>query len=141
MYKFALFALMLFTHISLLAADVSQGETLERQYWEHIKNHKWKDFENKIAPYFQSATFDEIHNKEQTLNLAKTMNIGDYTLYNFKVTEGPGVLVVTYEIEVSETIDGRPIRSRANRLSVWQNNNNNWQLIAHAALIPVPPAR
>ncbi len=139
MLKYVLFALMLITRLSLFA-ELSQGEILEGQMWKSIRNHKWNDLENLIAPYFQSAFYDEILNKEQFMNQTKTLNSSDFVFSNFKVTEGPGVLVVTYDISVSETIEGRPITSKANRLSVWQkNNNNNWQMIAHALLIPVPP--
>ena len=55
------------------------------------------------------------------------------------VTEGPGVAVVTYEITLSETIEGQRFTSKASRLSVWQNDNGKWQTIAHASLIPVAP--
>lgn len=48
-------------------------------------------------------------------------------------------MVVTYDIAVSETIENRPLTSKATRLSVWQQNNKSWQMIAHAVLIPVPP--
>jgi len=54
------------------------------------------------------------------------------------VTEGPGVMVVTYEIAVSEEIGGKSIAAKAVRLSVWQKNDKDWQWIAHSVLIPVP---
>jgi hypothetical protein len=140
MLKYVLLVSMLLTRLSLLA-EVSQGELLEEQAWKLVKNHKWDDLDNIIAPYFQLALFDEILNKKQYLNHAKRLNISDYAFNDFKVTEGPGVLVVTYNVTVSETIEGTPITSKANRLSVWQKNNTNWQMIAHALLIPVlPPA-
>ncbi len=137
MLKYVFIILMLLTRISL-SAEVSQGELLEEQVWKLVRNHKWNDLDKKIASYFQTALFDEILNKEQYLNHTKALNISDYIINDVKVTEGPGVMVVTYNVTVSETIEGRPITSKANRLSVWQNNNNNWQMIAHALLIPVP---
>lgn len=140
MLKYAFFAFMLLTNLSLFA-EVSQGETLERQLWENTKQHKWNDLANMIAPYFQLALFDEILDKEHYLSHVKTLNIGDFILNDFKVTEGPGVTIVAYDVTVSETIEGRPLASKANRLSVWQNNNNRWQLIAHSVLIPVPPPK
>ena len=139
MFKKFLFFVVLLAHVSLFA-DMSQGETLERQRWENIKNHNWKDLDNSIAPYFQMSFFDGARNKEQSMNLAKSTDISDYTLSNFVVTEGPGVAVVTYDITLSETIEGRRLSSKASRLSVWQNDNGKWQIIAHAILIPVPLA-
>ena len=139
MFKFFLFSVVMLTHVSLFA-DISQGETLERQRWEYIKKHNWKDLDNLIAPYFQASFFDGARNKEQFMKLQKSLGISDYTLSNFVVTEGPSVAIVTYDITLSETIEGRRLTSKASRLSVWQNDNGKWQMIAHAILIPVPPS-
>lgn len=128
---------MLIAPLTLLA-DAAKFESMEKQRWEYVKNHNWKELENLTAPYYQEAFFDGARNKEQYLNQARSVNIGDYTLNNFQVTEGPGVGIVTYNIAVSETIGGKRITSNASRLTVWQNNDGKWQVIAHAVLIPVP---
>jgi hypothetical protein len=139
MLKIFLFSVVMFAHVSLFA-DISQGETLERQRWEAIKKQNWKDLDNLTAPYFQLSTFDGARTKEQFMNVAKSLNISDYTLSDFVITEGPGVVVVTYEINLTETIRGERLTSNASRLSVWLNDNGKWQIIAHAVLIPVPAA-
>jgi hypothetical protein len=132
-----LFSVLLLAPLSVFA-DTSKIESLEKQRWEDIKTHNWKDVDSLVAPYFQAAFFDGVRNKEQFMTEVKVVDIGDYTLSNFKITEGPGVSVATYDIDVSETIEGKRIFSKATRLSVWQNTNGKWQLIAHANLIPVP---
>lgn len=137
MLKKVIFALALFTNLSLIA-EPTQGEALERQMWEYIKSQNWADLEKKIAPYFQAAEFDGAHNKEQYMIRAKKLNISDYKMNDFIVTEGPGLKVVTYSVVVSETIEGKRITANAARLSVWHENNGNWQWAAHAILIPVP---
>ena len=137
MLKYVVFALMLLTGISLFAAKL-EGETLERQAWKkHIRNHQWDDLET-LRSYFQLVVLDVILNKEQYMNHVKTLNISNFVLDDFKVTEGPDIKVVTYDIAVSETIEGKSLTSKANRLTVWQKNNDNWQMIAHAVLIPLP---
>lgn len=140
MLKMVLFTIALLSNFSLFA-EVSQGETLERQMWEDIKGQKWKDLENKIAPYFQAALYEGVLNKDQYMIHAKALNIDDLILSNFVVTKGPGVTVVTYELATSETIEGKRLSSKAVRLSVWQKNNANWQWVAHALLIPVLPPK
>lgn len=134
--KFIL-SLMLISPLSVFAA-ASQGETLERQRWEYVKNKNWTAVESMIAPYFQLAFYDGARNKDQYVIMAKTANIQDYTLSNFNVTEGPNTSIVTYDISLAETVEGKRITSKATRLSVWENNNNKWLLIAHSILIPVP---
>ncbi len=139
MLKNILLALFIFAHTTLFA-DTSQAEKLETKMWNYIKDRKWDEFANQVAPYFQSAIFDGAENREQFLNRVKVINIGNFVLSNFQVTEAPDILIVTYDISVSETIRGQQIASKAVRLSVWQQNDSNWQWIAHAALIPVPAA-
>lgn len=140
MFKKIVFALsMLLLPLSLFA-DASQGEALEKQMWQNIKDHKWKDLDNMIAPYFQVAFFDGVLNKQQYLIHAKALSIHEYTLSDFKVTEGPDLFVVTYTVETSETIEGKRLLSNAFRLSVWQKNKNEWLMAAHAILIPVTQA-
>lgn len=137
MFKKFLFSIVLLAHSSLFA-DTSQIESMEKQRWDYIKNHNWKDLENIVAPYFQVVYYDGAWNKEQFMNQIKLINISEYSFGNFKITEGPGIAIATYDINVSETIEGKRLSSRANRLSVWQNNGGKWQMIAHAVLIPVP---
>jgi hypothetical protein len=139
MLKTILLVLALSTQL-VLFADTSEGETLEKKMWEYIQKKNWNEFEKNIATYFQGADFNGVFNKEQYISQVKVANIGDYKLSNFKVTESPGVVVVSYDIAVSEVIGGKSISSKASRLSVWQKNGNNWLWIAHAALIPVPAA-
>lgn len=139
MFKPAFFAIALLTHLSLFGA-ASQGEAFERQMWQDIKERNWSDLSNRIAPYFQAVQFDGARNKDQYMNRVKALDIGDFTLHNFKVTEGSGVIVVTYNISVSETIEGNRLTSSAMRMSVWQKKRDNWQWIAHAILVPVPTA-
>jgi Domain of unknown function (DUF4440) len=137
MLKKAFFILILFTNLSLFG-DEQNGEELERKMWEHVKAQKWDELGNMISPYFQSAVFDAVSNKEQYIKRSKTSNISDYNLSNFKVTSGPELQVVTYNVAAAETIDGKRILSNAIRLSVWQKAQDKWQIVGHAILIPVP---
>lgn len=139
MLKKFLLSFMLLGNLTLFAVT-SPIESLEKQRWEYIKTHNWTELDKMVAPYFQLAFFDGARSKEQFMIMAKTVNIQSYTFNNFKVTEGPGVAVITYDIAVSETVGGKRMSSNASRLSVWQNTNDKWLLIAHAILIPVPSA-
>lgn len=137
MFKKALFTVAMFAQMTLFA-DTSQGEVLEKQMWQYMSEKKWDALEQHIAPYFQVGLNEGTRSKAQYMIRAKLLNITDYTISNFHVTEGSGLFVVSYDLETSETIEGKRIASKAPRLSVWQNNNGTWQWVAHAVLIPVP---
>ncbi len=139
MLKYALFASTLISQLALFA-DTSLGESLEREYWENTKKRNWKAIEDSTASCYQTVLVDEVLKKEQAINLLKKLNVTDYTISDFLVTESPGTIIVSYAIAVSESFEGRPAISKANRLSVWQKNDNKWQIIAHATLIPMVPS-
>lgn len=115
----------------------SQGEDLERKVWENTKNKNWKEIETLVAPYFQLALIDGVLNKDQYFSRAKKLDIGEFTLSNFKITEGKNAMVITYDVGVTATIDDKRITSKASRLSVWEKDGNDWKWIAHAVLMPV----
>lgn len=139
MYKTVLYAIAIFAHLSLFAV-ISQGEALERQMWEDIKAKNWNAVELRLAPYYQTAEFDGARDLSQTLDQLKSLDVNDFAISNIKVTTGPDVFIVTYDISVSETFNESRISSNAPRISVWQNNQGIWQWVAHAVLIPTDEA-
>lgn len=136
MLKFIFLSLSLFTTLNLFA-DATEGEALEKKVWDSTKNQEWNELEKLISPYFQLALMDGVFNKEQYFSRVKKMEIGDFTISNFKITEGQNSMVITYDVGVTETIDGKKISSKASRLSVWEKSDGTWKWIAHAVLIPV----
>jgi len=115
-----------------------KGEKLERQMWADIKARNWAAVESKIAPGFQSVHQDGARDREVQIELIKGLNLGEYTLSNFQVTQNGPVIIVTYSVAVEETIGGKclPKRSAA-RLSVWLKTDSGWQWITHANLNPL----
>lgn len=120
-------------------ADGSTGESLERQMWADIKSKNWTLVEQNIASDFQSIHTDGARDKVKEMILIKNLNVGAFTLSNFKVTEGPGIYIITYNVSANETVDNQrlPVKQTP-RLSVWRNSNGKWQWSAHANLNPIP---
>ncbi len=129
--------------ISIISVGAEQsnkmtGETLTKQLWEDIKGCDVKAIEGYMSPQFQSIHQDGSRTGKEELELIKNLNLGDYTLTNFKTTENETMIVVTYLVSVTETIDGRQLNSNpAPRLSAWQKTENGWKLIIHANLKPI----
>ena len=137
MLKNILFILFVSTS-AFLSADMPRGERLERQMWEDMKAHNWSAVDNHISSYFQSVHADGNRTRAQELALIKSLNIGNYTIHDIKVTEGPDSMIVTYMISVTETIDNSKISPKPTpRLSVWQKNQDRWEWSAHANLSPI----
>lgn len=130
------FCLLLAFSQSVFAAKApSTGETLERQIWADMKAKKWVDVKNKLAREFQSVYRDGARNRNQEFKLIKNLNIGQYILSNFKVTENGSTLIVTYDAAVEESINGKRVSAKPTpRLSVWVLNGKDWQWLVHANL-------
>jgi hypothetical protein len=119
-------------------ASAAEGERLERQMWVYLKANDQANLMKRMAPYFQSAHADGPRDRAGELALIKTLKPSTYTLTGFKVSTTPDIMVVSYWIAVSETIDGKTTSSKpAMRQSVWQKTAAGWQWIAHSNLVPI----
>ena len=121
------------------AAGQSEGEKMERQMWADFKAKDWKAVESKIAEGFQSIHPDGPRDRAGEIALIEKLNLGEFTLSNFKSTVNGDNIVVTYMIAVQETIDQKRLPGKpAPRLSVWKKGTHGWQWICHANLNPIP---
>jgi predicted carbohydrate-binding protein with CBM5 and CBM33 domain len=119
-------------------AGTSEGEKLERQMSADIKAKNWQAVENRIAEGFQSVHPDGARDRAGEIALLKSMNLGEFTLSDFKSTMIGDNIVVTFTMTVAETIDGKRLPAKpAYRLSVWKRGENGWQWISHANLTPI----
>ena len=114
------------------------GEQMERQLWEEIKAQNMEYVESKIAVGFQSAHPDGARTREQEIELMKGLQLGEYEMTDFRVTQNGSFIVVTYKVSVEEIIDGQVLPTEpAARLSVWAKTDKGWQWISHANLNPM----
>jgi hypothetical protein len=134
-------AFLLFSQYATTAevskAEISEGEKLERQMWADFKAKKWVEVESKIASDFQSVHEDGVRDREAEIKLIKGLNVGEYTLNNFKVTQNGPAIIVTYTASVQEIIAGENLDKQSERLSVWIKTDKGWQWITHANLVPL----
>lgn len=121
------------------AGGTSEGEKMERQMWADFKAKDWKAVERRIAEGFQSVHPDGARDRAGEISLIEKLNLGEFTLSNFKSTVNGEDIVVTYTIAVRETIDQKRLPTKPTpRLSVWKKGTHGWQWICHANLNPIP---
>jgi len=138
-FCFILSAVWLRAEETPAAAGASDGGKLERQMAADIKAKNWNAVESRIADGFQSVHPDGPRDRAGEIALLKKMNLGDFTLSNFKSTVVGDNVVVTFTMSVAQTIDGKRLRPKpAYRLSVWKKGAGGWQWISHANLAPIP---
>lgn len=133
--------MVLIAVVAILSAQLEpppEGEKLEKQLWEDFKAKNWNSIEAKISPDFQSIHSDGARNDKEELRLIKNLNLGKYTLSDFKITERGSTIIITYMVAAEETIDQKRMpKNPMPRMSVWQKNGEKWEWIAHANLDPI----
>ncbi|MDP8200646.1 MAG: nuclear transport factor 2 family protein [Candidatus Tenebribacter burtonii] len=111
------------------------GEQLVKQVWKAMKTTDMEFIENILAPGFQSIHQDGARNRDEHIELIKGLNMGEYVLDNFKITQNENTVNVTYFVYVTETIDGNSITKNAARLSVFSKTTKGWKWFSHANLV------
>ncbi len=118
--------------------ELALGEDLVRELWNDFKTQNISALEKKIAPGFQSIHEDGARDVEAELKLLRELNLGEYTLSNFKVTQVGPAIIVSYFVSAEETIDGQRLSTKpAARLTIFLKTDTGWQWIAHANLNPL----
>ena len=111
---------------------LEQGEKLVRQAWSDMKSGNIEAIEKYIAQGFQSVHQDGSRTREQEIKLIKNLNMGEYTLSNFMVTQNGPVIIASYFVSVEETITGKRLSSKPTpRLSIFLYTASGWQWITH----------
>ncbi len=133
----ATMAFLLLGALPAWAGGVS-GEKLVRDLWTSMKAGNWQKLEKIMSPAFQSVHADGARDRAGELKLIRGLKMGDYRLQDFKTTRQGPVLVVTYKVVVSETIDGKRLKRRpAPRMTIFYRTDQGWQWLAHANLRPL----
>jgi hypothetical protein len=119
-------------------ATVPLGESLERSMWKAMAGRDLQAVESMLAPGFLSIHEDGTRDRSQEISLIANLDLGDYTLTEFRETREGASIVVCYFVETAETLDGERIPKRKSaRSSVWVMTPNGWQWVHHANLNPM----
>jgi len=121
------------------AGEMSEGEKLEMKMWKAVMDGDNAAIESMVAPGFQSVHEDGARDRAGELKLLEGLDPAEVKLSNFKVTEQGGVIIVKYDVSVSEAIGGKklPDTAPSPRLSVWLETPSGWRWVAHANLNPM----
>jgi hypothetical protein len=130
--------LMSACRVEVAVYEDGTGQELVQKAFAQMKQQNLPALEGFMAPGFQSIHSDGPRTKEQELALIKELNLGDYMLDAFEETHDGDLIVVTYTVSVTETIDGEVLSSKpAPRMSVFRYTHQGWQWMAHANLKPL----
>lgn len=122
---------------SQVQSEKVDGEDLVKRVWKAMKSADMEYIENILAPGFQSIHQDGARNRDDEIKLIKGLNMGEYVLDTFVITQNENTMNVTYFVNVTETIDGKTITKRSARLSIFSKTSDGWKWFSHANLVPM----
>lgn len=129
----ALAILALLTCSVAWADDAALGERLVRELFSDLKARKVEKVTDFISPAFQSVHGFGAKGKAGEVALLHKLNLGDYELTGFQVTRQGPALVVTYRVQIEETLQGKRVKAKdAGRLTVFLETESGWKWLAHA---------
>ena len=122
---------------TLAFCSSTKDNKLLYRLWNDFKTANIYDLNKFTSREFQSVHTDGALNKSQELTLVAGLNMTNYTLSQITRTKTHNVIVFTYQATTTETINGTPITSTTERISVFEKHGNSWYWIAHANLVPL----
>lgn len=99
---------------------------------------KRASLEGFLAPEFQLIRADGTR-LDREAYIANPSSVTEYSISDLVATASDGVIVTTYLLSVTVTIDDVTSTTTAPRLSVFTQHGEEWQLSAHANFSPLEP--
>lgn len=118
--------------------DPAKGEALVNQLWDAFRNQDLEGIRHNMAPGFQSVHDFGACNMDEELVLLRGLAITEYSITGMKVTVNEEMIIATYFVAVSETINGERLsRIPAPRMTIFVEEDGAWKWAAHANLKPI----
>ncbi len=118
--------------------DPAKGEALVYQLWDAFRNQDLEGIKQNMAPGFQSVHDFGAFNLDEELELLRGLAITEFEISDLKITNEEHLIIATYFVAVSETIDGERLsHDPAPRMTIFVKDDGIWRWAAHANLKPV----
>jgi hypothetical protein len=116
-------------------SNATGGESLERSFWNDVKDKHWADLDAHIAPNFVYVGNQGKVPRADALDYIHKFDLKDFSVSEVEVELNTQTLVVTYVLTLNGSHAGRPLTGNARRMmSVWQQQKAGWLLIAQSVI-------
>ena len=118
--------------ISIAAPDQDAMMTKERAAWQAFKDKNGDEFKRLLSPNFMGVYSDGIQTKQQEIDSMKKWDMKSFALSDFNlVMTNADTALVTYQVKVEGTEEGKDASGTYNAGSIWQMKNGEWHPIFH----------
>ncbi len=118
--------------VSIAAPDKDAMMTKEKVAWQSFKDKKTDEFTKLLSPDFMAVYADGIQTKQQEIDSMKKWDMKSFALSDFNlVTTDANTALVTYQVKVEATVEGKDASGNYNAGSIWQMKSGEWHPIFH----------
>jgi hypothetical protein len=129
---YAMTALFATIAVSIAAPDKDAMMAKEKAAWQAFQDKKSDEFKKLLSPDFMAVYSDGVQTKQQEIDSMQKWDMKSFSLSDFKlVMTDADTAVVTYQVKVEGTADGKDASGNYNAGSIWQMKNGEWHPIFH----------
>ncbi len=129
---YAMTALFATIAVSIAAPDKDTMMTKENAAWQAFKDKKSDEFKKLLSPDFRGVYSDGIQTLQQEIDSMQKWDMKSFALSDFNlVMTDADTAVVTYQVKVEGTAEGKDASGTYNAGSIWQMKNGEWHPIFH----------
>jgi hypothetical protein len=124
----------LFATIAVSMAAPNKDAIMEKEKaaWQAFKDKKSDEFKKLLSPNFMAVYSDGIYNKPQEIDSMKKWDMKSFALSDFTlVMTDADTALVTYQVKMEGTSEGKDMSGGYNCGSVWQMKKGEWHPIFH----------
>ena len=139
---YALTAFFAMIAVSIAAPpDKDAMMTKEKAAWQAFKDKKSDEFQKLLSPNFKAVYTDGIQTKQQEIDSMKKWDLRsfDFSDFNLVMTDADTALV-TYQVKIEGTVEGKDASGTYNAASIWQMKNGEWHPIFHTNMKEEKPS-
>lgn len=116
--------------------NYATAQSVIENWFSAMKAQQFVKAATYLAPQFTSLHTDGItRNKQQEMQLIRSLHMQDYHLTNFHFSQSGDAIVVSYQDQSVEKIDKQTIAPcMAGRLAVLQKQGDSWLILGYANL-------
>jgi uncharacterized protein DUF4440 len=120
-----------------LGADADMLIAKEKASWDAWKNKDEAAVRKLCATDYREVMADRLGDLNSSLKSMKQAELKSYSMNNPKcVFPDPETAIVTYQVTVSATENGKDISGTYNSGAVWRKMGAEWRLIFYSEAVP-----
>jgi len=116
-------------------ADATGGISFERSFWEDVKDKNWNQLSGHVADNYLETNAQGTMDRAAAFDRLQHMDLKSYSLAEVKTELHGDTFVVTYQLTLEGTVDGKALPSQpVHVMTVWQHQSRSWVAIARSEM-------